>query len=420
MTYQAPPPPKEAVDYLKAKGYKMGWDYRDVWREEHARAFTVAKAMREDLLADLRRSVERALEKGETLKQFKKGLEGTLEGYGWSGFTLGPDGDLIELGTPRRLKTIYDTNMRTARAAGQWERIQRSKKTNPFLIYQLGPSREHRIEHSNWSGLVLSADDSWWETHYPPNGWGCKCHVRQMSKSEAEAAGIDQAPPIIREPWENKRTGAIEMVPKGLDPGWDTNAGKTRLFDLSRDLPDCIPGRSRNAEDKKSCIAPLPGQDTWETLGMDSLTAMDSGLFLPAPKRLQKAATVGEAHKVVDDIFRGEATVGVIDTPVETVLFTRDITRHMVLKREDARERFANYIKIALESPHEVWATEYTDGIRNRYIAVFEGKEQLAVIVRVNKDGSIFWNAMQRNRLKRMDALRVGSLLYAGTKKEPK
>ena len=56
----------------------------------------------------------------------------------------------VELGSPRRLKTIYSTNMRTARAAGQWERIQRTKATHPYLLYELGPSGEHRPEHVAW------------------------------------------------------------------------------------------------------------------------------------------------------------------------------------------------------------------------------------------------------------------------------
>ena len=35
-------PPKEAVDYLRRKGVRAGYDYREVWREEHAHAFTIA------------------------------------------------------------------------------------------------------------------------------------------------------------------------------------------------------------------------------------------------------------------------------------------------------------------------------------------------------------------------------------------
>lgn len=44
--------PKEAVNFFRQKGYKVGFSWQDVWQEEHAYAFTVAKAMRNDILQD--------------------------------------------------------------------------------------------------------------------------------------------------------------------------------------------------------------------------------------------------------------------------------------------------------------------------------------------------------------------------------
>jgi uncharacterized protein with gpF-like domain len=32
--------------------------------------------------------------------------------------------------------------------------------------------------------LILRADDPWWKTHYPPNGWGCQCTVHAVSLQE--------------------------------------------------------------------------------------------------------------------------------------------------------------------------------------------------------------------------------------------
>ncbi len=120
--------------------------------------------------------------------------------------------------------------MRTARAAGQWERIERNQATHPFLVYELGPSREHRLQHMSWRGIMLPADDPWWETHFPPNGWGCKCRVRQVSRREAERllkqGGISTtAPPLKLKEWTNKRTGEVERVPDGIDPGWNYRPG---------------------------------------------------------------------------------------------------------------------------------------------------------------------------------------------------
>lgn len=118
---------------------------------------------------------------------------------------------------------VYDTNLRTAHAAGQWDRVQRTKKALPYLKYELGPSKEHRKQHVQWNQLLLPADDPFWNTHYPQNGWGCECRVRQISNIEYERikgkSGL-KAPEITRREWTNKRTGEIMDVPEGIDPGW--------------------------------------------------------------------------------------------------------------------------------------------------------------------------------------------------------
>ncbi|MGE4296945.1 MAG: phage minor head protein [Desulfovibrionaceae bacterium] len=228
-------PPKDALAWFRAKGVKPGFDYRDVWREEHSSAFTVAKAMEVDVLKDVRAAVDKALAEGKTFAQFSAELGPKLQKAGWWGKKEMVDpltGEVraVQLGSPRRLKTIYDTNLRTARAAGQWERIQRTQATHPYLLYELGPAEHHREEHVAWAGTLLPVDDSWWRTHYPPNGWGCKCRVRQVSRHEYERLGKQggiktAAPPSRDRAWKNTRTGETLGVPEGIDPGWDYNPG---------------------------------------------------------------------------------------------------------------------------------------------------------------------------------------------------
>ena len=71
---------------------------------------------------------------GQTLRQFQKSLALVLQKKGWWGVKPLRDpvtGDIVEvqLGSPRHLRVIYDTNMRTARATGQWRRIQCGKRS---------------------------------------------------------------------------------------------------------------------------------------------------------------------------------------------------------------------------------------------------------------------------------------------------
>lgn len=238
--------PKEALAWFKRKGIEPAFDYRDVWKEEHANAFTVAKMLNADLLVDVKQMVEQAIEDGQTFAQFRDVLKPMLVKSGWWGIQTMDDPQtqetkLVQLGSEGRIKTIYRTNMRTARAAGQWERIERTKRAMPYLLYQLGPSREHRIQHEKWNGTLLPVDDPWWFNHMPPNGWGCNCWIRQVSKYEAatltkKGTISTTAPPDKDKQWTNKRTGEVETLPEGIEPGWNYNPGKARQAALNADL----------------------------------------------------------------------------------------------------------------------------------------------------------------------------------------
>lgn len=234
-------PPPEASAYFSGKTNRPGFSWRDVEPEEHAAAFTVAKAMKLEVLEDIRGALQKALDEGIPFAQFQKELQPRLEKLGWWGkkeVTDPKTGEVItaQLGSPRRLKTIYNANIRSARAAGQWQRIERTKRALPYLLYQLGPSERHRPEHAAKAGLVLPVDDPFWASWMPPNGWGCKCRVRQITAREAGERGIDEAPVIEVEAKENERTGEIWQVPKGIDPGWHTNPGQKRLDYLNQHL----------------------------------------------------------------------------------------------------------------------------------------------------------------------------------------
>ena len=254
-SYTAGPPPKEAIDYFDSKGWKVGFDHRDVWAQEHAFAFTAAKAMTADVLEGIRGALDSALQEGKTFAQFKKELTPELQRLGWWGRqeVLDPkDGEkkISQLGSPRRLKVIYQTNMRMARSAGKWDRIERTKKLLPFLKYSLGPAEKHRPEHVAWEGTILPADDSWWDTHMPPNGWNCKCWVQQLTRTAVDKAGGPSDRPNDGErEHENPRTGERMMVPNGVTPGFNYNAGKVRQEKNLEQFKDKLNGVSATAAD---------------------------------------------------------------------------------------------------------------------------------------------------------------------------
>ncbi len=233
--------PAEVTRYFQAKDSVPSFDWRDLAPQEHAYAFTVAKSAGFDVLDDIRAAVDDAIVNRVPFEVFRDQLAPTLRAKGWWGQKKVRDpktGELMlaQLGSPRRLKTIYWANTRTAHAAGEWERIQRTKAFLPFLLYTLSRAEHRRSQHESWVGTVLPVDDPWWETHYPPNDWLCQCGARQVSRRDAEANGYvdgQAAPPDELVPWTNKRTGETQMVPRGIGPGWQTNPGKNRADNAS-------------------------------------------------------------------------------------------------------------------------------------------------------------------------------------------
>ena len=241
--------PQEAIEYFKNKGHHFGFDWQDTAAQMHAQSFTVAKAMEMNVLDDIRKSVDRAISDGITFQTFRKELEPKLVRAGWWGRqqrldTRTGEMRMVQLGSKRRLKIIFDTNLSASYAAGRWERIQRVKDRMPFLRYVAVRDSRTRDDHAAWHGVVLPVDHPWWQTHYPPNGWRCRCTVQQYSQEMLDRFGhkpwpedpkqwpkqvhnqrLDktvQMPRGARE-WFNNRTGDTLEIPNGIDPGFQTN-----------------------------------------------------------------------------------------------------------------------------------------------------------------------------------------------------
>lgn len=231
-----PEAPLTVREYLARKSLVPSFAFEEIAPEEHAHKFVIAKMTQVDLLRDMRDSLRRAVSDGVPFEQWKADIEPMLRKRGWWGVKEVTDprtGEIVQarLGSPRRLRTIYNANVRTSYAVGQWERIQANKQLLPYLIYTLGPSEEHRPLHLDKEGLILRADDPFWDEWYFPNGWGCKCGVRQISEREATRRGYTgaPAPDIPTKRYVNPRTGEERRVPAGIDPGWSGNVGRNAI-----------------------------------------------------------------------------------------------------------------------------------------------------------------------------------------------
>lgn len=208
--------PLEAIKFLEKKGYKFTWSWREQIKLNHAQAFTVAKAMRMDILQDIRAMLHKALDVGLTYKQFQKTLTPTLQSKGWWGRKI-VRGESVMLGSPHRLRTIYKTNMQSAFSSGRWEAMWKNQNNRPYLQYIAiddGVTRQH---HFALNGQIRAITDSFWDIYYPPNGYNCRCRARPLNRRQAE----------------NKVSKDIPTDAKGKkilpDEGFDRNIGKQHM-----------------------------------------------------------------------------------------------------------------------------------------------------------------------------------------------
>lgn len=214
-------PAREAIANIREKLDIPTTRWNDFMGQAQAKGFTVAGATKMDLLDDFHQAVLSAIENGSTVTDFRKDFDAIVARHGWS--YKGSRG--------WRSSLIFNTNLRTANMAGRWQQIQRVKKLRPWLVYMTVDDSRVRQLHRQWHKTALVVDDPWWDTHYPPNGWGCRCSIISATKAQAERLGanFDSAPPINKTERVDTATGEVVDVPEGVDLGWDYNVGKAWL-----------------------------------------------------------------------------------------------------------------------------------------------------------------------------------------------
>ena len=241
--------PKLAVDYLNAKGYAITWNWQEALEDAHARAFTVAKVTRMDILETIRTATVEAIEKGIPEREYINNLRPKLEALGWWGRvkvsnTNGTE-QTIQLGSPRRLQTILRTNKITAYHAARYAEQMANADEQPYWQYLAIKDSRTRASHLALHEKVYRYDDPIWDVMYPPNGWNCRCRVRALSQRRLDKMGLEvsQSGGRIKQDWAlagvDKATGEEThakvyslTTDKGTittDAGWSNNVGKSAV-----------------------------------------------------------------------------------------------------------------------------------------------------------------------------------------------
>lgn len=390
----------EAIAFFRQKLNVPTETWTDLWQGMHARAFVVAGARDAALIENFSNAVERAIADGTTLADFREDFDNIVATHGWS--YKGSRG--------WRSQVIFQTNLRTAYAAGKWEQAQRLKERRPWLRYVAVLDSRTRPEHRAWHGTVLPVDDPFWQTHFPPNGWNCRCTVQQLSDRDVERFGYevsDDAPPVEMEPRSvNTPEGPVTIeVPKGIDSGFGYNVGEASWGRSQQRVvmenhgpwePLEAPGGSR--PDRPARLVP---QET--SIAPGRVARDEAGL------RASLRTAIGGDERILTD------------PAGQRVAVTQGLVDHMLAKpaRLDGREAFFSFIPELVERPQEIWVGFARDAgtgrvaVRRRYVKLFAMAGNRTIgLVADSEDG--FWQAVTiyRGNPRGLRALRSGLRVY--------
>ena len=341
----------EAERYFRQKVNLPTRRWDDLWQGQHARAFVVAGATRDALLSDLREAVDAAISKGETLADFRKRFDDIVKRNGWTGWT----GEGSEAGRAWRTSVIYHTNLRVAYQAGRWETLKRF----PYLRYKHNTVRNPREAHKAWDGLVIATNDPWWRTHYPPNGWGCRCTVVGVSAARLRADGKrpDQAPSEI----------------EGDPPvEWRYNVG---VADQGEQIADASQAHLANAR-----WTELPARSHLD-FGRPARVPVDATVATPFDAAIRDPEQLRQAWSTL----YGKTTM-LRDPSGAEVMLTDQVVNHWLEnpKRLDGRERYLPLLREVIERPFEIWANFARNeagkvGVRRYYVKVVQADDGKAL-----------------------------------------
>jgi hypothetical protein len=402
-------PFREQIAYFAQKLNLPTGHWTDIFHGEHARAFVVAGANRDAIVEDFRASLTKVTDEGMAYDQFLKDFDRIVETHGWS----------YRGGRNWRSRVIYQTNVATSWAAGRYKQMTDPavRSYMPYWRYRHCDTVVHpRLQHLAWNGLVLPWDDGWWQTHYPPNGWGCHCWVEPLSRRDLARLGKTGPDPAPAINWTERRintpTGPVTMkVPEGIDPGWGYNVGEAAWGRSEQALlmeqaaawrPTEVPRRAAEAN-----APPLPD------LPVDAPRA---ALAHPVPR-----GDVTALRAALRRAIGGDAA-DFTDPRGEPVRITQAVADHVIEapdKRWDGREAFWPLIPELVTDPAEVWvdfagnAASGRVAVRRRYVKVIKlGKVRSLGLVADAVDG--YWVALTlfRGKPDYADTLRTGVRLW--------
>lgn len=220
----------EAIEFLRRKLNLTSDEWREIWQQAGGIAQAAASRETSQMHRDVLKAVLKAIEAGTTLEAFQEDFAQLVAEHESESSLF--TGDLRARG-----QLVFRLHTMEAYAAGRWEQAERIAELNPQTQYHWRYTTvgDHRVrpQHKEWQGIILPRDHWFWRTHFPPNGFNCRCHVQLITERDMRRRGWTVTPDT------DPRLGTPP------DPGFEGNVGLAgeRVRKLQR-LPGVAPASS--------------------------------------------------------------------------------------------------------------------------------------------------------------------------------
>lgn len=160
--------PEKALEFWRTRMGVPASEYVELDEAARAAAFTIAGVQSQRVVDAAKQAIDSALADGITETEFRRRVRAAL--------VEGGDKPLSD----ERLAFVWKQNLATAYGAGRRAtQIDPSVKAlmpwGEWISQLVGPTR--RKHHVQLHGVTLPIDDPFFQSYYPPQGFGCECRV---------------------------------------------------------------------------------------------------------------------------------------------------------------------------------------------------------------------------------------------------
>lgn len=157
---------RSAAEWLREKARANIEIYSQMLPEIRARAFAVSGIEDMKKLARIQEAIAKVPEGGDWRTARGKIAEETG-------------------GSQAQAENLLRTNAFQAYAAARHRSQMGDTEVFPYLKYVTVGDGRVRDSHARLNGTILRKDDPFWETHYPPWDWGCRCVAVELTEEMA-------------------------------------------------------------------------------------------------------------------------------------------------------------------------------------------------------------------------------------------